>query len=271
MKKTNIRKAAVAGQFYPSSKEKLKREIEGLVKTDLIKIDAIACILPHAGYIYSGKVAGETISHINIKNKIILIGPNHTGYGSEFSIMTSGIWQTPLGEIKIDNTLANQLLINSKHLEEDELAHLYEHSLEVELPFLQYFREDFEIIPITIASDRLEALKSLGKEIGATIENIKESVLIVASSDMTHYEPQKIAEKKDQEAIQAILELDEDKLFKKVKDLDISMCGYAPVIVIIAAAKYLKAKSAKLIKYLTSADTTKDQESVVGYAGLIIS
>jgi AmmeMemoRadiSam system protein B len=186
--------------------------------------------------------------------------------------MTEGIWQTPLGAINIDSDLAKQILGRSKYLEDDTLAHMYEHSLEVELPFLQYFRKDFEIVPITFLSDDLDILKEIGKDIALTIKesNLKNSTLLIASSDMTHYESRSQAQKKDEEAINAILELNEDRLLERVGRLGISMCGYAPVITVIAAAKLLGAKAAKLIKYQTSGDVTGDQDSVVGYAGIVI-
>lgn len=267
-----LREPAVAGQFYFSSRQSLRKQIETLVDTNTEKLDVIACMLPHAGYMYSGRVAGETVSRINIKDKIILLGPNHTGYGAKFSIMTSGIWQTPLGEVKIDSTLAKQILEHSKYLEDDTLAHRYEHSIEVELPFLQYFKTDFEIVPIVILSDDISMLKEIGKEIAISIQesNLKYRTMFIASSDMTHYEPQAQAQQKDQEAIQAILELNEDRLMARLKHLNISMCGYAPVIAMLAAAKLLGAKASKLIKYQTSGDVTGEKDSVVGYAGIII-
>lgn len=272
MEESKIRKPAVAGQFYPSSSQGLKNKIEVLIDKKADKLDAIACMLPHAGYMYSGEVAGHTVSRLNIKDKIILLGPNHTGYGKAFSIMTEGIWQTPLGEIKIDNTLARQILNHSKYLEDDNLAHIYEHSLEVELPFLQYFKADFQIVPIVILSDEFSVLKEIGKEIAEAIKtsNMADSTMIVASSDMTHYEPQGEAQKKDREAIDSILKLDEDRLLERVLNLNISMCGYAPVAVMLTAAKILGANRALLVKYQTSGDVTGDRDSVVGYAGIVI-
>lgn len=274
MEKPKIRKPAVAGQFYPSSPEDLKRQISSFIdKTDAInKTEAIACMLPHAGYMYSGAVAAKTVAGINLKDKIILLGPNHTGYGAQFSIMSEGSWQTPLGEIEVDNKLASRLLQQSKYLEDDILAHTYEHSLEVELPFLQYFKADFKIVPIVFLSDEIGALKEIGREIASCIKEsgLQKQTLIIASSDMTHYEPQEQAQKKDREAITAILELDEDKLMSIIQRLNISMCGYAPAIVMLCAAKLLGAKEAKLIKYQTSGDTTGDYDAVVGYAGMVI-
>jgi AmmeMemoRadiSam system protein B len=250
----------------------LLKEIESLLDKKAIKQDCLACMLPHAGYMYSGKVAAETVSHINVRKKAILLGPNHTGYGTPFSIMTEGAWQTPLGDALIDSALAKMILSRSKYLKEDAMAHMYEHSLEVELPFLQYFRNEIEIVPIAFLSEDLSALKQVGKEIATAISvsGSKDSVMLVASSDMTHYEPQEEASRKDSEAIRAITELDEDKLFSRVRDLGISMCGYAPAIVMISAAKELGAKTAKLVKYQTSGDVTQDRVSVVGYAGIIV-
>ena len=272
MEQSKVRMPVVAGQFYPSSGQGLKKQIEGLIDRNADRLDALACMLPHAGYMYSGRVAVETVSAVNIRDKVILLGPNHTGNGAQFSIMTEGIWKTPLGEIRIDSGLADKILRNSKYLENDSLAHACEHSLEVELPILQYFKDDFEIVPIAFLSGDLQALKEIGKEIASVLRepDIKNSTMIVASSDMTHYEAQAEARKKDQEAIQAILELDEDKLMQKIKRFNISMCGYAPVIVMLSAVKLLGAKSAKLIKYQTSGDITGENDSVVGYAGITI-
>lgn len=270
MEQPRVRKPAVAGQFYPDTAQALRKEIGSLALKQVKKIDAIACMLPHAGYMYSGKVAAQTVSAVNIKEKIVLLGPNHTGYGAPYSIMVEGVWQTPLGQVKIDPVLAKKILAGSKYLEADEQAHLYEHSLEVELPFLQYFNSSFEMVPIAFLSDDFPALQAVGREVAATLLDIKDKVMIVASSDMTHYESQPEAFRKDHEAIKAILELDEEKLFQRVKSLKISMCGYAPTVAMISAAKALGAKNAKLIKYQTSGDVTQDMESVVGYAGIII-
>ncbi|MCX5704113.1 MAG: AmmeMemoRadiSam system protein B, partial [Candidatus Omnitrophica bacterium] len=269
---SKVRKPSVAGQFYQAMPAALREQIDSLVDKKADKIDALACMLPHAGYTYSGRVAAETVSRVNLKEKIILLGPNHTGSGAAFSIMTEGAWQTPLGEVKIDSLLAKKILANSKYLEDDPLAHTYEHSLEVELPFLQYFKSGFEIVPIVFMSDETELLKEIGREIAGVLggPQIKDSVMIIASSDMTHYEPQAQAQKKDKEAIDAILELDEDKLMQKIKRFNISMCGYAPVIVMIKIAKLLGARCAELVKYQTSGDVSGDKGSVVGYAGIVI-
>ncbi|MFA5356147.1 MAG: AmmeMemoRadiSam system protein B [Candidatus Omnitrophota bacterium] len=267
-----IRRPAVAGQFYPSLRGELIKQISSFIDNKARKQDIIACVLPHAGYIYSGAVAVETLSRAEVKSRAILLGPNHTGYGARYSIMTEGSWQTPLGTARIDTYLAGRIAESSEYLEADEGAHEHEHSLEVELPLLQYFKEDIRIVPIILMPGELTALKDIGRGIAEAIikDKAREEILIVASSDMTHYEPQEEAEKKDREAIKAILELDEEGLMESVARLNISMCGYAPVITMISAAKALGAKKAELIRYRTSADITKDKSSVVGYAGMII-
>lgn len=272
MESFKIRKPVVAGKFYPSSMQGLQSQINSFLDKDMEKADAIACMLPHAGYLYSGRVAVQTVSHIKLKDKIIILGPNHTGYGADFSIMCEGAWETPLGKVEIDSNLAGKILKKSKYLKDDYLAHAYEHSLEVELPILQYFKPDFQIVPITFLSDEVAILEEIGEGIAEALKEAGQgdSTLIVASSDMTHYEPQAQAQIKDQEAIGAILKLDGDELMRRIRRSDISMCGYAPVIVMIKIAKKLGAKYAKLINYQTSADTTGDKESVVGYAGIAI-
>lgn len=268
-----VRKPAAAGQFYPLSANEIKKQIKGFLDNTLSKNEAIACILPHAGYIYSGKVASRTIASINLKDILVILGPNHTGNGEQFSIMCQGIWQTPLGDIKIDSALAKNILSRSEYLKDDKTAHLYEHSIEVELPILQYFKSDFQIVPIVCSPGNLQQLKKIGQDIACAIidSGLKDSVLLIASSDMTHYEPYKQAQKKDNNAIQSILELDESGLEKKIQEENITMCGWVPVIITLFAAKALGAKTARLINYQTSGDVTGDKSSVVGYAGIIIN
>ena len=272
MGQANLRKPVVAGQFYPSAVKSLKELISTFADKEAQKRDVIGAILPHAGYIYSGKVAAQTVCGINIKDNVVLLGPNHTGIGSSCSIMPQGAWQTPLGNVEINEEIANLFLNKSRYLETDLLAHQDEHSLEVELPILQYFKNNFKIIPIAIKSFDLSLLKSLAQELAGVISenNLKKSTIFIASSDMTHYEPQKAAVIKDALAIEAIIALDEDKLARVVKDSNISMCGFAPVSVLIKVAKLLGAKGAQLIKYQTSGEASGDMNSVVGYAGITI-
>ncbi len=268
-----IRKPVAAGHFYSASALELKKQIESFINKKASKVDVLACLLPHAGYIYSGMVAVETLSCVKVPNRVIVLGPNHTGHGYRYSITASGLWQTPLGNVEIDTELANLLMRNSRLLVEDDLAHKAEHSIEVELPLLQYFNPDFKFVPIALLSEDFDSLVSLGKDIAHTIKDssLKGPVLLAASSDMTHYEPQESAAKKDSLAIKAILDFDAGALMDNIRKFAITMCGFAPAIVMITAAKELGGKNSKLIKYQTSGNSSGDFESVVGYAGIVLS
>jgi len=265
-----VRNPVVAGQFYPASSSQLKAMIEMFVDEKAQKEEVIGLVSPHAGYVYSGAVAGAAISRVKFKDTFIIMGPNHTGRGKSFSIMTEGSWKTPLGEVEIDSELAKKLVTITRYLQEDHLAHQYEHSIEVQLPFLQYFKKDIKLVPIVLGFASGANYKEIGKEIARAIRETGKEVVLMASSDMTHYEPQETAKKKDNKAIEAILDLNEDELLKRVEEYDISMCGYAPAIALISAAKELGAGGAELVKYQTSGDVTGDYAGVVGYAGIII-
>jgi AmmeMemoRadiSam system protein B len=265
-----IRNAAVAGQFYPAWPDELREMIRYFVQDGGSKTDAIGAVCPHAGYVYSGRVAGEVISRLNLPATVIILGPNHRGEGEPFSIMSEGSWKTPLGEVMIDSVLAKSILKSSSYIKEDSLAHRYEHSLEVQVPFLQYFKPDISIVPLVLSTAKPAAYKEIGKAIAAAIKETGIEALIVASSDMTHYEPHEQAKAKDQKAIEAILDLDSDELIQRISKYGISMCGYAPVVSLITAATELGAGKAELIKYQTSGETSGDYSSVVGYAGIII-
>ncbi|MFC1966723.1 AmmeMemoRadiSam system protein B [Chloroflexota bacterium] len=265
-----IRNPVVAGQFYPGSPDQLRSMIKGMVDKKVAKEEVIGLISPHAGYVYSGPVAGAVISRIQFKDTFIIMGPNHTGNGKPFSIMTEGVWKTPLGNVEIDSELGKEILSVSSHLQEDRLAHQYEHSLEVQLPFLQYFKPDVKIVPIVLAFAEGNIYKGIGRGIAEAVKRLNREVVILASSDMTHYESQESASRKDNQAIEAILNLDEDELLERVQKLNISMCGYAPAVSLISAARELGAAGAELVRYQTSGDTTGDYTSVVGYAGVII-
>jgi len=244
--------------------------IELMVDEMAEKQEVIGLVSPHAGYIYSGSVAGAAISRVQFKDTFIIMGPNHTGGGQPFSIMTEGAWNTPLGKVEIDSELGKQILADSSYLQEDRLAHQHEHSIEVQIPFLQYFQPDIRIVPIILAHGSGDIYKEIGREIARAVKELNREVVIMASSDMTHYESHESAEKKDAQAIDAILDLNEDELLKRVDELNISMCGYAPTVSLISAARELGAKGAELVKYQTSGDTSGDYSSVVGYAGIII-
>ena len=264
------RRPVVAGQFYPGSAAQLRAMIEQMVDEKAAKEDVIGLVSPHAGYPYSGTVAGATISRVKFRDTFIIMGPNHTGRGKPLSIMRRGKWATPLGEVEIDTELAERLLAVADCLQEDEVAHQFEHSIEVQLPLLQYFREDVKIVPIVLSYASGDVYKDFGKYIAGAVRDLNREVVIISSSDMTHYEPDEIARRKDAQAIEAIVNLDEDELLRRVNELDISMCGYAPTVSLISAAKELGAKNAELVKYQTSGEVIGDYSSVVGYAGIII-
>ena len=265
---------AVAGQFYPLKPQELKNQIKSFIDSNtILKRDALACMLPHAGYIYSGKTAAGAVSRLKIRDRLLILGPNHTGFGEAFGIMDRGNWATPFGDVAVDERLACALLERSQLLRVDKAGHRYEHSIEVQLPILQYFKADFSFVPIVVGSADLKTYQELGCHIADVIKEsgIEKDVLLVASSDMTHYEDAEKAKIKDNLAIEAILDLDESELWSRVNNQSISMCGYAPVIIMITAAKKLGAKKGELVGYSTSGDVTGDNSSVVGYAAVIIN
>ena len=265
-----IRKPAVAGQFYPGSEQSLKEELERCLDPNLPKKDAFAVVSPHAGYMYSGKVAGAVYSCVNLPKIFIILSPNHTGAGAEGAIMTETGWETPLGVATINKKLALSILEKSSHLTEDPLAHFHEHSLEVQIPFIQYLVPDLTFVPICLGFNQLSILKELGSAIAQAIKEYDERVLLISSTDMTHFENQSSAERKDRMAIDKIIALDSDGLHETVIANHITMCGVAPTVAVIQAAKQLGAREAELIKYSTSGMVSRDFSSVVGYAGLVI-
>ncbi len=264
-----IRNPAAAGSFYPGTKAALQKDVERYLLKVSDKIDAIGIMSPHAGYPYSGSVAGATLSSVELKDTCIIMGPNHTGEGRPFSIMTEGIWRLPSGDCEIDSVLAKSILDNSDYLEEDEAAHRGEHSVEVQIPFLQALKGKIKIVPMVIADAGVEVYRSIGKSIAKSLKE-KYAATIIASSDLTHYEPYDVAAEKDKKTMDAVMNLDEAGLLKVIREYDISMCGYAPTCVMLAAAKELGATKAKMIKYSTSGETTGDHTAVVGYGGIVV-
>lgn len=267
------RKAAVAGFFYPAEASALKKQMDGFFGSlELLQAKkAFAIISPHAGTIYSGQTAADVFTKIKIPRKIFILSPNHTGNGAAISINAEGTWQTPLGEVKIDSALAKSFIKHCPWAEEDEAAHREEHSLEVQLPFLQYLKKDFEFVPLTLAHLSYEDCVILGKALSETIHECGEEVLIVASSDMNHYESHERTLKKDMFAIDPILKMDPKLLYEQVHEHDVSMCGIIPATITLIACKLLGAKQAELISHTTSGPVSGDYERVVGYASFIIS
>lgn len=266
-----LRKAVVSGQFYPAESLELKKTIEEFGQKNSAKKHAYAIIIPHAGYVYSGKVAASTISEVLPKKRLIILGPNHTGYGEDFGIFAKGAWHIPFGDIQIDEDLAERIIKSGSVIVKDELCHKFEHSIEVELPLLYYYFNEFKFVPIACQISDMAAYEAVAAQIVLAMKNIKEEVMIVASSDMTHYEPDLAARKKDRLALECITNLDAEGLFKVVKKENITMCGIAPVAITLLIAKEIGASKASVSLYQTSADSGADASSVVGYAGVIIS
>ena len=264
-----IRNPIVSGQFYPAETTSLRSLIQSMVEPQVQKTEAVGVIVPHAGYSYSGAVAGAVFSRIDFTDTFIIIGPNHTGHGVPYSIETEGTWITPLGRVEIDSELGTRLFESSEYLKVDTLAHQFEHSIEVQLPFLQYFKPAVKIVPIILSIGSTNIYQNIGKEIARTLKAMNKKAVIIASSDMTHYEPRESARQKDNQAIQSILNLDDTELARRVKGLDITMCGFAPVMTLLSAAKALGTSGAELVRYQTSGDVTGDNSSVVGYAGVV--
>ena len=266
-----LREPAVAGRFYPADAATLRDDLRSYLSPPGPLIHAIGCIAPHAGYIYSGGVAGAVFSSIEIPSRCIVLCPNHTGMGHALAIMKEGQWRTPLGSVPIDSRLAGELLQAYPALVEDSAAHRAEHAIEVELPFLQTVRPGISFVPIAIGTGRFMLIEHLGTAIANVIQASGEPTLIVASSDMNHYEDDATTRVKDHKAIEKILALDPAGLYETVMNESISMCGFGPAVAMLVAAKRLGASKAELVQYATSADASGDRERVVGYAGIVVS
>lgn len=267
-----VRTPAVAGRFYPRRADELRRDVLGYTPSEVrVRISAIGCVAPHAGYIYSGHVAGAVYSQIEIPRRVIVLCPNHTGMGHPLAIMARTTWQTPLGDVPADAELGAALLQRFPLLKEDSAAHRSEHAIEVQLPFLQTRRPDLRFIPIAVGTSNLEILQGLGVAVAEVISAQGEPILVIASSDMNHYESDAVTRIKDHKAIKRVLELDARGLWETVRNEDISMCGFGPSVAMLTAAERLGAKAATLIKYATSGEVSGDYENVVGYAGIVAS
>ncbi len=262
----------MAGYFYPHQEKDLREMIDGMAEPARKKEKGLCVVSPHAGVIYSGPVAGAVFSSVHLPNKFVILGPSHRSIKSRLAMMKEGTWETPLGDVSIDSTLAERIMHHSKAISEDQTAHLQEHSLEVQLPFIQFFKKDINIVPICIAYQAsFEDLEDLGMAVAKGIKESKEEVMIVTSTDMSHYIDQEAARKKDFLAIDKILKLDASGLYDTVQRENISMCGFQPTTSGIIASLELGAKKAELIKYQTSGDVTGDFQEVVGYAGIRIN
>ncbi len=272
MDATSVRHPAVAGRFYPSDEKSLREQVSACLPhvSEKTAIRALGCIAPHAGYMYSGHIAGAVFAAIEIPQLCLILCPNHTGQGRALAIVSEGAWQTPLGNVPIDSAFAAALKQHCPLLEEDSSAHRSEHAVEVELPFLQTRQPRLKFVPIALGTRQFEVLELLGSAVAAAIASYPARVLIVASSDMNHYESDAITRIKDERAIEAILTLDPRALYDVVTQENISMCGFGPAVAMLTAARQLGAKSARLIKYATSGDISGDRNLVVGYAGIVV-
>ncbi|MGA9353143.1 MAG: AmmeMemoRadiSam system protein B [Terriglobales bacterium] len=280
-----LRAPAVAGRFYPENPDRLLRDIRDYTSPPQSRISAIGCVAPHAGYIYSGHVAGAVYARVEIPEHCVILCPNHTGRGVPLAIMSAATWQTPLGEVAPSTELAERLLRRFPALQENSAAHRGEHGIEVQLPFLQVQQKNLHIVPIAVGTSDFRVLRELGEAIAEVIgdvsgdavdaarcesDRVAPNILLIASSDMNHYEPDSITRVKDRLAIERVLALDARGLWEVVMREDISMCGFGPTVAMLTAAKILGATQASLVRYATSGDVSGDRDSVVGYAGMVV-
>jgi AmmeMemoRadiSam system protein B len=273
-----IRSPAVAGRFYSDVPARLREQVDSLLgdrdsKGQIRrkeKIRARACLVPHAGYMYSGRVAGAVYDSVEIPARVILIGPRHYPRGANLAILSDGQWQTPFGPAAIDRTLAEKIALACTTLQENEEAHRTEHSIEVQLPFLQRLAPAVTFVPIVLGTAHYEQLDELGRAIAGVIAAESEPVLLIASSDMNHYESVAVTRVKDRRAIDCMLALDPLALFNTVRKEEISMCGYNAAVVVLTAARQLGSTHAELVRYATSGEVNGDLQEVVGYAGMVM-
>jgi len=267
-----IRLPAVAGRFYPGAPQNLESEVTGYLSGGHDPEKAIGSVMPHAGYVYSGAVAGETAAAMRIPREVIILGPNHTGLGATVSVFPGGCWRMPFGDVPVNGELAARIVNESELTVADEMAHVREHSLEVILPFLYYAGgQDLSFVPITLSTISRGECRALGEALARVISGHDEDILIVSSSDMTHYESHDSAKNKDSDAISRILEMDPDGLMEVVSRRRITMCGIIPTAVMLYAAIALGATQAKLVRYATSGEVSGDYDQVVGYAGILVN
>jgi AmmeMemoRadiSam system protein B len=276
-----IRRPTQAGAFYEVDAELLRNQIKNcflhefgpraiprVVQNGPRKVIGLVC--PHAGYMFSGSVAANAYYRLALDGKpdvVVVFGPNHTGYGSALAIMNEGFWRTPLGDVEVDGETANQIVHEARLVDVDESAHRFEHSIEVQLPFLQYlYGSDFKFVPICFLMQDLSSAREVGQAVAKVLAD--KNAVIVASSDMTHYESQMNAARKDKLALEAVEAMNEAEFFSTIESRNISACGYGPIAALITAAKSLGAREAKLLCYKTSGDVTGDYSSVVGYAAV---
>lgn len=267
-----MRLPVVADRFYPGDPAQLRSTLHELIPDvpEGEKLEALAVISPHAGYVYSGSVAGETMARVRIPETVVILGPNHQGRGAALALGMRD-WQMPLGKVAIDQGLARSISNRSLVITEDETAHNFEHSLEVQVPFLQYFQDSLQIVPIVVSHVSYAVCREAASDLAGAIKEYERPVLLVASTDMTHYESRQEAGRKDRLALERINALDPRGLYDTVVDNRISMCGFMPTTIVLLAAVELGASHAELVRYTDSGEASGDISQVVGYAGIIVS
>ena len=268
------RRPVVAGQFYPGSARALDAEVRRYLDAAPAQPDAAPTLLamvPHAGYVFSGGVAGLTLGQARLADTLLLLGPNHTGQGRALAVWPDGSWTTPLGPVPVDGELAAAFLAGESRLAADPAAHLQEHSLEVVLPFLQVLNPRVSIVPVAVAEHSLPALEAVARSLAAAILAAGRPVGVVVSSDMSHYVTHEQAKERDGLALQAMLDLEPARLYEVVRRHGISMCGVLPMTLGLALARALGATTARLAAYATSGQVSGDFRRVVGYAGVLVN
>jgi MEMO1 family protein len=268
-----VRLPAVAGRFYPSNADELRAAIRQYTKPEADRAPARvkACLVPHAGYMYSGHVAGAVFARIVVPRRILLLGVRHFPRGEALAILSSGAWRTPLGDAPVDESLASALRTACPLLREDAVAHGSEHSLEVQLPFLQMLTPEFSFVPVALGTVRFEELAEVGRAIARVLKPTKDEVLLLTTSDLNHYEDDVVTRAKDAKAIEQLLAVDARGLYDACRNLEISMCGLGPATAMLTALRELGGAKAELVRYATSADVSGDTSAVVGYAGMIFA
>jgi hypothetical protein len=264
----SVREPVVAGAFYPRSAAQLGRELDQLLPSGTAPHPLLACVAPHAGYIYSGRVAGELYGHLEVPRRVVVLGPNHTGLGAPVAVAPDDAWSTPLGPVPVDRELAALLLARHPDATSDPGAHRREHSIEVQLPFLLRRRPDVTVLPVCLKHLGYAGCERLGESLAVIADELGEPLGVVASSDMTHYQPDAEARDLDHRAIVQMLARDPAGLYETVHREGISMCGVVPATVALVAARLMGATSAHLSSYATSGDVSGDRGAVVGYAGV---
>ncbi|HUL17346.1 MAG TPA: AmmeMemoRadiSam system protein B [Terriglobales bacterium] len=266
-----LRLPAVSGRFYPSEPARLTSQVREFAAASAQEKHRTvrACLVPHAGYMYSGHVAGAVFSRIALPSKIIILGVRHSPHGESAAILSEGAWRTPLGDAPIDSHLAGLIRGSCSTLKNDVIAHAAEHSLEVQLPFLQVLRPDFSFVPIALGTIHFPTLVNLGEALGKILQQEGKDALLLTTSDLNHYEDDATTRRKDSQAVEQLLALDAKGLYDVCRNEGISMCGLGPAVTMITALNTMKETRSELVEYATSADVSGDMETVVGYAGMI--